>query len=81
MNLPVPLALRMTPSRHWRCMNLHFCLTHTQLILHPFVTKLCSWCDSALPGLHESPSTTGPWRDSLDAASILHESPPLSGVC
>lgn len=38
MNLPVPLALGITPS-HWRCMNLHLCLTHTQLILHLFVTK------------------------------------------
>jgi hypothetical protein len=50
MNLPVPLAFGMTPSRHWRCMNLHLCLTYTQLILHPFVTKLCRWCDSALLG-------------------------------
>jgi hypothetical protein len=59
MNLPVPLALGMTPSQHWRCMNLHLCLTYTQLILHPFVTNCAASVILPCKDLHESPSTTG----------------------
>lgn len=52
---------------------LHLCLTPTQLILHPFVLSRAA--DVILPcrDSHESHSTTG-WCDSLNAASILHES-------
>jgi len=56
-------------------MNLHLSLTGTQLI-----TELCRWCISALLGFRESHNASGSWCDSLDAASMRHESPPLFNV-
>jgi hypothetical protein len=60
MNLPVPLALGMNPSRHWRCMNLHLCLTYTQLICTLLSVNCAAGVILPCQDLHESPSTTGP---------------------
>jgi hypothetical protein len=39
-------------TRHCRCMNLHLCLTHTQVILHHFVTNCLARIYMNLPLLH-----------------------------
>jgi hypothetical protein len=84
-NLPVPLALGMTLSRHWRCMNLHLCLTYPQLILHHFVTELCRWCDSALLSQCSSPWCDPFWTRHCRCMNIhlcltLPADPPLPAL-
>jgi hypothetical protein len=60
INLPVLLALNITPLRHWHYINLYLYLTYTQLICTLLLVNYTTSVILPCQDLYKSPSTTSP---------------------